>query len=135
MRKNTYETIQKKLILDYLKGNSDKFVNANDILEYLMKNNQKVGLTTIYRYLNALLKEGLLRVETLNSTRCFQYIKENCKNHFHLKCEKCGKLKHVECPEMEEFSNHIRTKHGFNIDMQNTISGVCKTCLAKERKK
>ena len=133
MRKSTYETSQKKLILDYLKENSDKYVSAGEIMEYLVKNNQKVGLTTIYRFLNVLENEGNLRVENIKNTRCFQYIEDDCKNHFHLKCEKCGKVEHLECQEMKELCKHIGAEHGFAIDIQNAINGVCQSCQAKEK--
>ena len=48
----SYKTGQRKSILDYLIKNKDKFVNAEEILEYMKKNKQEVGLTTIYRFLS-----------------------------------------------------------------------------------
>ena len=47
--KNTYRTEQRKLIIDFLILNQNKFVDAEDILEYMKNNHQTVGLTTIYR--------------------------------------------------------------------------------------
>lgn len=135
MRSNSYQTMQKKLILDFLKENHDRMVNANDTLEYLIKQNQKIGLTTIYRYLNLLEAEGKLRVEVMKNTRYFQYILEDCKNHFHLKCEKCGKIEHFECEEMHTFCEHIGQKHGFMIDTKNAIGGICKNCQKKMKVK
>ena len=48
----SYKTGQRRTIMDYLINNKDKFVNAEEILEYMKKNKQEVGLTTIYRVLN-----------------------------------------------------------------------------------
>ena len=36
--------------MDYLVNHENEFVNAEEILEYMKKNKQEVGLTTIYRF-------------------------------------------------------------------------------------
>ena len=48
----SYKTGQRKKIMDYLIKNKNKFVKAEEILEYMQKSKQEVGLTTIYRFLN-----------------------------------------------------------------------------------
>ena len=53
----SYKTGQRKIIMDYLTKNKNKFVNAEEILEYMKKHKQEVGLTTIYRFLNLLEKK------------------------------------------------------------------------------
>ena len=131
MRNSKYHTSQKDYILEYLQQNSSQFVSASDILTYLLKGNQKIGLTTIYRHLKTLEEEGTLRTDMRDNTKIFQYIEDKCQNHFHLKCEKCGKLEHLECEEMNEFCEHIGKEHGFFIDTKNAISGVCKKCQKK----
>lgn len=128
-RKSEYYTEQRKLILQYLKENNDKYVNSKDILQYMKKNNKSAGLTTIYRYLNLLEKQGKVRTEIINHTKLFQYILEDCKNHYHLKCEKCGKIIHFDCEEFEKFSKHILKKHKFIINTQAEIYGLCEKCL------
>ena len=126
-------TITLLLILNYLKRKHHVFVSANDIMAYLIKQDEKIGLTTIYRVLNALEKEGKLRVEVVKNTRCFQYVEEECKNHFHLKCEKCGKIEHFDCEEVNDFCKHIGKEHGFMINPQNAIGGLCKKCQKKNK--
>ena len=48
--KGNYKTEQRKLINDYLISNKDKFINAQEVLEYMKHQNQPVGETTIYRF-------------------------------------------------------------------------------------
>ncbi len=67
----SYITGQRKNIMDYLIKNEDKFVNAEEILEYMKKNKQEVGLTTIYRFLNLLEKNNNVRVEKENHTKYY----------------------------------------------------------------
>lgn len=129
--KNNYNTKQKKLILDCLISNSNHYVSVEDISRYLEKNGVQVGVTTIYRYLNTLEEKGILRIENVKNTRRFQYIIEDCNNHYHLKCEKCGKTEHLECEELITLCNHVENEHGFVISHKNVIYGTCELCLSK----
>ena len=129
--KKTYNTEQKKIILECLIENKDNFISVEDISKYLIKRDISIGTTTIYRYLNTLEKEGILRVETIKNTRYFQYIIEECKNHYHIKCEKCGKIEHLDCDEVISLCNHVKKEHDFFISPKNVIYGTCGLCSAK----
>ena len=129
--KNNYNTEQKKLILDCLKENSDTYVSVDEISKYLVNKGVQVGVTTIYRYLNFLEKTGAVRIENMKNTRYFQYIIEDCKNHYHIKCEKCGKMEHLDCEEIISLCNHVKSEHNFVISQKNVIYGICGLCAAK----
>ena len=123
-----YKTEQRKDLLDYMKKNTNKFVNAEDIEKYLKQKEVSIGLTTIYRFLNSLEKQGKVRVELREHTKYYQYILEECNNHFHLQCKKCGKIVHLHCEEIEELKLHIAKEHKFEIDSMATIMGTCADC-------
>ena len=123
-----YNTDQKILIKQYLEKNSDKFINAEDIMEYMKKNNQGVGLTTIYRFLNYLEKNENVRTEIKNHTKYYQYISDECSNHFHLKCKKCGKEIHLDCNDFKKVNEHIYKEHKFKLDHNTIIYGECDKC-------
>ena len=54
---------------------------------------------------------------------------DDCKNHYHLKCLRCGELLHVECGFLDEMGAHVLEHHGFVVDTQKiTICGVCEKC-------
>ena len=59
MAGNGYATTSRKKILEYLMANSDRTVTVADIDQYLKKNDNEVNITTIYRYLDKLAKEGI----------------------------------------------------------------------------
>ena len=123
-----YRTEQRKIINDFLKENEDKFLNAEDIMRYMKKNNQEVGLTTIYRYLKMQEKQGNVRTEIREHTKYYQYIASECHNHFHLKCKKCGKTIHLDCDEFENVNKHIKEEHKFSLDYNTIIYGICNKC-------
>lgn len=128
MIKKSYKTEQREELLDYMKDNANIFVNAENIEKYLKSKNISVGLTTVYRFLNSLEKEGKVRVELREHTKYYQYILEECNHHFHLKCKKCGKLEHLDCDEIEELKHHISKEHKFEIDYNSPIIGLCTKC-------
>ena len=87
-----YKTRQRQAILDFLIEKKDEHVTVGNISEHLEKDGVKVGTTTIYRHLDKLLEQGLVRKYTVDGTTsaCFQYADqtEKCMENFHLKCEK-----------------------------------------------
>ena len=124
-----YNTGQKNLIKEYLEKNNDKFINAEEIMKYMKKHNQDVGLTTVYRFLNFLEKNENVRTEIRNHTKYYQYISDECLDHFHLKCKKCGKEIHLDCEDFEEVNKHIEEEHKFKMDHNAIIYGVCNKCI------
>lgn len=128
MREN-YKTQQRELIREYLVSNKDKFINAEEVLEYMKKQNQPVGETTIYRFLKLLEESDSVRTEIRNHTKYYQYISNECTAHFHLKCKNCGKTIHLECNSFDNVNKHIKEEHGFNLDHNTIIYGTCDKCI------
>ena len=89
MAGNGYTTTSRKKILEYLMANSDRTVTVADIDQYLKKNDNEVNITTIYRYLDKLAKEGTVMkyVAEKGSQAVYQYVEmgHHCEEHLHLK--------------------------------------------------
>ena len=66
---------------------------------------------------------------------CYQFTgREDCHEHFHLKCTGCGRLIHVECDYLGEVSKHVLEHHQFTIDNTKTVLyGLCADCAAKNQ--
>ena len=97
-----------------------------------------VGTTTIYRHLEKMVKEGLVAKYVIDgsSSACFEYIGdhgEEYENCYHCKCEKCGKLIHLQCNEIESLKQHMQQHHDFQMDPHRTVFyGICGECSKKE---
>lgn len=133
MAGNSYATISRKKILEFLKNSSDRTVTAADVDSHLKENDSEVNITTIYRYLDKLAKDGTVMkyVAEKGSQAAYQYVEpgRNCEEHLHMKCVKCGKIIHLECHFMEEISRHISRSHQFTLQCKNSILyGVCREC-------
>ena len=130
-----YKTKQKTVIEEAIKCSKDKHITVDSLAAKLDKMGEKVGRTTVYRCLERLTEEGVVRkYQTAGESACYQYIGERkeCNEHFHLKCEKCGSLIHMECDEMNELAAHIKSCHGFSLNpLKTVIYGVSEGCVSK----
>lgn len=131
----TYHTKQEQSILKILEQMEEKYLTAGDVLKALKEEGTSIGLTTVYRRLDRLVKEGVVQKIVLdgNSGACYQYIggKEE-KSHFLLKCEDCGKIQDMDCEHMDELYSHVLEEHHFNVNPHRTMFyGICEKCLQK----
>ena len=72
-----------------------------------------------------------------SSSACFEYIGDHGEEHencYHCKCEKCGKLIHLQCNEVESLKQHMQQHHDFRMDSHRTVFyGICGECSKKDR--
>ena len=129
----SYNTKQREAIRVYLTSLHGEHVTIDQVVAHFANSSQKVGRTTVYRYLEKLFQVGQVRKYKTEgqSSACFQYIEEPgiCSTHFHLRCNRCGRLSHLECPALHDIEDHILEKHAFRIDPLKTVFfGVCASC-------
>lgn len=129
-----YITKNKLTVINCLKENSDKHLTIEQLEKIL---DGKVPLASIYRIIDSLVEEGIVRkyVVDRNNSACFQYIGDSSEHqHFHLLCSKCGKLIHLECDEVDHLIKHIESEHDFIIDISKiTLYGICEDCRGKSQ--
>ena len=134
MENNSYNTKLKKIILDYLKNNSENTYSIKDIETYLISIENPVNITTIYRNLEKLYNDNYLMkyVSSNGKNITYQYVNniDKCIGHLHLQCMKCGKIVHLDCDYMEEIKEHILDIHNFNLECEKSILyGFCEKCM------
>ena len=97
-------------ILTFLKSVQGRHVTVNEICDFYREKGISVGTTTIYRHLEKMVKGGLAAKYVVDgsSSACFEYIGDHGEEHencYHCKCEKCGKLIHLQCNEVESLNS------------------------------
>ena len=106
----------------------DDFRSAQEIHELLRDGGENVGLSTVYRTLQALSDAGevdALRGED-GETR---YRRCSGSHHHHLVCRDCGRTVEVEGPTVERWATTIAEQHGFAaVSHTLEIFGVCPAC-------
>lgn len=106
----------------------DDFRSAQELHDELRDRGENIGLTTVYRTLQAMASAGqvdTLRADTGESVyrRCSEH------HHHHLVCRDCGATVEVGDREVEAWAARVATEHGFS-DVSHTIEifGVCGDC-------
>ena len=133
--KSKYKTKQRETLISYLKTIPGIHFTAGDICDYFKKQGQPIGQSTVYRQLEQLVDEGIINKYIIdsNSSACFEYtgtdIHAEAIPCFHCKCEKCGKLIHLHCVELDAIQVHLYEEHQFTLDPLRTVFyGICDDC-------
>ena len=132
-RSTDYKTRQRGAILKYIVSLKDAHVTAAQIVEHFEEEKIPIGRTTIYRSLDKLVEDGILRRYVTDgiSGACYQHVEsvESCNIHMHLKCENCGELQHLNCEALEDIQQHFMDKHSFQVNaMKTVLYGKCGKC-------
>lgn len=120
-------TRQRKAVAATLAG-VDVFRSAQDIHALLRDQGQDVGLTTVYRTLQALADAGeidVLRTPEGESV----YRRCSTGHHHHLVCRRCGLTVEIEGLAVETWATRMAKQHGF-AELEHTLEifGTCADC-------
>jgi len=134
MRSDSYKTKQRDAIYNYIVSLNDQDVTAAQIVKHFTNHELPIGRSTVFRFLGQMTDSGMLRRYTIDGkTGSFYQLadqSEDCNIHFHLKCEQCGRLEHLDCDELELIEQHVSKEHAFQVNMLKTVFyGKCKDCL------
>lgn len=106
----------------------DDFRSAQDIHAILRSRGDSVGLTTVYRTLQALADAGKVDVLRTGDGESV-YRRCSTSHHHHLVCRNCGRTVEVEGPAVERWAEKIGAEHGFVRVTHNVeIFGTCPDC-------
>lgn len=131
--KGGYRTRQQDELLHFLKENPGMHHTAAQIRDHFARQDQPIGTATIYRQLERFVEDGTVRKYLLETgdSACYEYVGRGsgCSGHFHCKCERCGRLIHMDCEELKEIREHLLTHHGFEWNSGKTVFyGICDQC-------
>jgi Fur family ferric uptake transcriptional regulator len=108
---------------------ADGFRSAQDLHDALRATGRHVGLTTVYRTLQALADSGEVDViKKVDGESIYRRCARR-EHHHHLVCRSCGKSFEVEGPEVESWTARVARRHGFtSVDHTVEVSGLCGGC-------
>ena len=107
----------------------DGFRSAQELHVELVQEGARVGLTTVYRTLQALSESG--EVDSLR-TADGEVVYRRCTtetHHHHLVCRDCGRTVEIAGPEVERWADAVAHEHGFT-EVTHTLEvfGLCREC-------
>lgn len=107
----------------------DEFRSAQELHDELRRRGHNIGLTTVYRTLQALATADL--VDTLR-TDTGESVYRRCsgpEHHHHLVCRSCGATVEVAGREVEAWATEVAAAHDFsNVSHTIEIFGDCPSC-------
>ena len=123
-RRQTRQRVAVASILEDL----DDFRSAQEIHESLRATGESVGLTTVYRSLQALADEGLVDVIVRTDGEAV-YRRCSTHHHHHLVCRSCRTAIEVDAPSVESWASRIAEENGFT-EVSHTVEvfGLCPRC-------
>ena len=123
------ETRQREAILNVLRR-ADSHPTADWIYEEVRKAIPRISKGTVYRNLNILHEMGEISELNLNGTVTRYEGRKD--NHYHFRCERCGRVFDINEPVDTELDGRIAAKTGFNISYhQLEFRGLCPDCETK----
>ena len=112
----------------------DGFRSAQELHELLRQGGTAVGLTTVYRHLQALADAGQIdRLRTDDGEARYRRCPTVSHPH-HLVCRVCGRTVDVDGPEVEEWAQSVASHHGFTgVSHTVELLGTCAPCAQGPR--
>lgn len=131
-----YTTEQRAVLLAFLKEHSDQQFTVEELAAQLC-GKYPISLSSIYRNVNQMVTEGALAKYSRNNSRKFvyQYIGNRlCQEHLHLKCQRCGRLFHMDDRSVKNILEAVLEANNFSVDREKTVLyGNCQKCCVPSR--
>ncbi len=108
---------------------SDSFRSAQDIYADMRADGAKIGLTTVYRALQALSEAAEVDVLRTGDGETVYRACHTETHHHHLVCRACGRTIEVAGPAVERWAEGVGREHGFS-EVTHTVEvfGTCPGC-------
>src|SRR6202050_1462721 len=123
-------TRQRKVLLEVM-DQAEQHLTADSILERAQKIDPRVHRVTVYRTLGMLKSHGRLDELDLLHIHGHRHFYESHgpRDHIHVACLRCGKVREVESELYENLKRQISKDTGIEITVSRTeIGGVCADC-------
>ena len=108
--------------------------NVENLLEILQKNKntKRINEATVYRTLNSLVNDQLLKKVDLHQDSAFFEIEG--EHHHHIICTKCHKIEEIKSIKLEKFLQEVvEPSCNFNKITEHSLEffGLCNSCSMK----
>lgn len=105
------------------------FVSAQDIHLRLRSGGERIGLTSVYRALQALADAGAVDMLRTSSGEATYRSCDTSAHHHHLVCRGCGATVEIEAPDVERWLAAVAREHGYRLERHTLeVSGTCPHC-------
>ena len=107
-------TNQRLRILELFRTSEQRHLSADEVHRLLARENNDVGLATVYRVLTQFVESGLLERHQFESDKSVYELKAG-EHHDHLVCSTCGHVEEFYDESLERRQQKIAKERGFSI--------------------
>lgn len=117
---------QRELILKTLRENCIH-PTAEQLCELIRKDEPTVSLATVYRNLNLLAENGIVKkIEGLDGTAHFDH---QTHDHYHFICTECHKVCDIPYDIAPDLAADVKRQTGLTVETYDiSFRGICKEC-------
>ncbi|HUI73895.1 MAG TPA: transcriptional repressor [Candidatus Acidoferrum sp.] len=126
-------TRQRRVILQVM-DDAEQHLDVDQIFDRAKKIDSGVHLVTVYRTIDLLKKHRLIDELDLLHLRGDRHYYETHgpRDHIHVACLKCGKVREFESRLYEQLKSQIERDFGMKVTVSRTeVGGYCAECLQK----
>ncbi|NLW44184.1 MAG: transcriptional repressor [Syntrophomonadaceae bacterium] len=135
LKRNRYKvTPQRKAILEVLDNTRGMHFTAEEIYNQVKKTNPQIGIATVYRTLELLVRLEIVYKSSFDEGRHrYEFYEGDRHFHHHFLCNKCGVIIEVEEDYLCQLEG-VLEERGFMISNHNLrLYGLCPACHRKEK--
>ena len=121
-------TLPRLRVLSILESSKVRHLSAEDIYRELLREDESIGLATVYRVLTQFVDADLVIRHNFEGDRAVFELNDE-DHHDHMVCMDCGRVIEFIVPMIEKLQQKVADDHGFAIqDHALTLYGLCKRC-------
>jgi len=104
------------------------FASAQEVHRMMMKEGDRIGLTTIYRGLQSLVNQKVVdALRRDDGEAIYRVCGES--HHHHLICRRCGRTVEIANEAIEKWAASEAASHGFReVGHSVELFGICQKC-------
>ncbi|MCL4345896.1 MAG: transcriptional repressor [Candidatus Thermoplasmatota archaeon] len=121
-------TPQRVKILEYIKRGSGDHFSAENIHEYVKKENPNIPAATVYNILKVFTERGLINSFEVNGRAMYE---GRVEPHINFYCQSCGKIYDSEIQgDLKQIESDVKGKI---LSSTVLVRGICEECLTAEK--
>jgi len=125
-------TRQRQVILEELRK-TRSHPSADELYEMVRQRLPHISLGTVYRNLDLLARDGLIRKLELGGTQ--KRFDGDTSGHYHKRCLKCGRIEDAQVETIAAIEDAVKEVTDYEIiEHRLEFIGLCPQCAGKRRK-
>jgi Fur family ferric uptake transcriptional regulator len=132
LRENHHKLTRPRRIVLEVIAQADHHLTPAEVYRKARAKNPRLGLTSVYRTLDLLVKLGYIQRIHLEEG-CHSYAPTAREHGHHLVCCECGRAEEFQACDLEPLIKSLQKKTGYQVKLHMLeLMGLCPACLSED---